>query len=142
MIDAQIIMNIRNISVAVLVAITAALSTSLVTASEKPVQHLELPDVRSLEEAKQVFSETTSELRSKKTFDVQALNDIHIITYSLEKALAYFVENMPGDSQAAAEEMAEIVEQIHLGSENNRVEETKQNLAEYFKLAEAFSLDF
>jgi len=35
--------------------------------------------------------------------------------------------------------MTEVVELIHLGSENNRAAETKVYLEAYFKLASAFS---
>lgn len=113
--------------------------SSTIQASEEPVKHLELPDVTSKQEATQVFTETTFQLRQKTELDSAAMNDIHIITYSLEKAVAYFSENMAGEQQANAKEMAEVVEMIHLDSENNRVEETAQSLEKYFQLAEQFA---
>ena len=88
-----------------------------------------------------VFNETTAQLKQKTKLDSAAMNDIHIITYSLEKAVAYFSENMVGEQQANAKEMAELVEEIHLGSENNRVEETSQSLDQYFELADTFAAE-
>ena len=137
-------MNMKAISLAFL---SAALMGSYigthsadVSASDQPIQHLQLPDVTSYEEAKTVFSNTTLELQGKTQLDATELQEIHVITYSLEKALAYLVENTAGDRNAAASKMAELVELVHLASENNRAAETKTNLGEYFKLAESFSM--
>ncbi len=62
-----------------------------------------------------------------------------MITYSLEKAVAYFADNTQGEQQAAANKIAEVVELVHIGSENNRAAETKSYLEEYFTLANTFS---
>lgn len=106
--------------------------------AEKPIQHRIVPDITSAAEAKSVFTDTTEQLLSKKTLDQSELHDIHMITYSLEKAVAYYVDTTQGDKQKAAQKMAEVVELIHLGSENNRKIETEIYLQEYSKLAEAF----
>lgn len=136
-------MNMTAIAPALLLGLVfaaAAVAAPLdVSDSEKPVQHLEVPDVETLQEAKAVFFDTTTQLQAKTQLDAAELHDIHMITYSLEKAVAYFVENSDADMKARAEEMAIVVEKVHLGSENNRVEETRASLAEYFRLAEAFS---
>lgn len=108
------------------------------TEGEKPIQHLKLPDITSQQKAVEVMKSTTVQLKSKKKLEDSELGNIHIITYSLEKAIAYFVENSVGDQQAAAKKMAEVVEAVHLNSENNRAEKTKAALDEYFKLAGAF----
>lgn len=113
------------------------LSLNAVSA-EKPVKHRIVDDINSYDEAKKVFSETTSKIKSKTKLDAQELHEIHMITYSLEKAVAYFADNFEGAQQASAGKIAEVVELVHLGSENNRVEETKVYLAEYFKLADEF----
>ena len=107
--------------------------------AEKPVQHLVLPDVETLAEAKQVFADTTAQIKTKTKLDAAELHDIHMITYSLEKAIAYFADNMTGEKQKAAQKMAQVVELVHLGSENNRQVETKIYLEEYFKLAQSFT---
>ena len=132
-------MRLKNNSLALLLSLFTALYSANLLASEKSVKHLDLPDVTSLEEAKQVFSETTLELQEKNKLDETELHEIHMITYSLEKAVAYFAENMQGDQQAAAKNMAEVVELVHIGSENNRASETEGHLKEYFKLAKEFS---
>lgn len=114
----------------------------MASASDKPVKHLTLPDVTSFEEAKKVFMETSVELRSKTTLDTDELHEIHITTYSLEKAVAYFVENMKGDKQVEAAKLAEVVELIHLASENDRAEETRVYLEKYANLAKAYAAGF
>ena len=64
-----------------------------------------------------------------------------MITYSLEKAVAYFVENSSGDQRDDAEKMAELVELVHIASENNRKDETEANLVNYFSLASEFETE-
>lgn len=107
--------------------------------AEKPIQHRIVPDITAFDEAKKVFAETTSQIKRKTLLDAQELHDIHMITYSLEKAIAYFAETFDGDAKSASEKLAEVVELIHLGSENNRKVETEIYMKEYFKLAEAFA---
>ena len=103
---------------------------------EEPVQHLKIPDVTSMKDAKKIFIETTSEIKSKKNLDQLELQQIHIITYSLEKSVAYFVENLKGERQELANEIAVVVEDIHISSENNRQKEAETYLNKYFNLAE------
>lgn len=128
-----------SILIATITALTSTLTPVVAVASEEPVQHLELADVTSYEEAKQVFTETTAKMQSKTKLNANELGEIHIITYSLEKAVAYFAENMEGEQKARAKIMANVVELVHLGSENNRPIETKVYLDEYFKLADTFA---
>ncbi|HCQ39368.1 MAG TPA: hypothetical protein DIV39_09465 [Verrucomicrobiales bacterium] len=45
-----------------------------------------------------------------------------MITYSLAKAIAHFAENTTGDEKGAANKVAEVGEEVHLNSENNRAE--------------------
>jgi hypothetical protein len=114
-------------------------SLNYAVAAEKPTQHLQLPEVTSFEEAKRVFLETTSVLQSKRVLDEKELNQIHITTYSLEKAIAYFVENMQGEQKIAAKRMAEVVELVHLASETSRADEARIYLEDYSLRASTFS---
>ena len=132
----------KTLSSVIFSALLAAFTTLYLTtavASDETVQHLIVDDITSYQEAKQVFADTTADIKTKTKLDAADLHDIHMITYSLEKAIAYFVENMEGEQKAAAENMAAVVELVHLGSENNRKVETQVYLEDYFKRAEAFS---
>lgn len=122
---------------ALLIAFSTGYSTVM---AEQPVQHRIVADITNYDEAKQVFANTTAEIKTKTKLDAAELHDIHMITYSLEKAIAYFVDNMQGDQQAQAEKMAEVVELVHLASENNRTAEIQVYLEDYFKRAEAFTV--
>lgn len=109
---------------------------------EKPVQHLKVADVTSMQDARKIFTEKTSEIKGKQKLDIQELEQIHFITYKLEKSVAYFAENLKGKRQELAKEIAVVVEDIHIASENNRPEKTKQHLSKYFNLAEKFTSGF
>jgi len=105
---------------------------------EKAVQHLIIADVISMEEAKKVFIRNTSEIKSKKKLNPLELEEIHIITYTLEKSVSYFVENLKGERQYLAKRIAIAVEAIHVNAENNHLEETKEHINIYFNLADKF----
>lgn len=62
-----------------------------------------------------------------------------MITYSLEKAIAYLSENMKDDERASTKEMAKVVELVHVSAENNRATETEVYLRECFELANTYS---
>ena len=106
---------------------------------EKPIQHLKLEDIATESSAVEVMQSTTEQLRAKTTLDALELHKIHMITYSLEKAVAFFAENLSGVRQVIAQEMAVVVEELHLSSENNRKDETKAALDQYFALFETFT---
>jgi len=106
--------------------------------AEKPVQHLIVENMGSFSEAKTVFIEMTSDLKAKEVLDKDELHQIHMITYSLEKSLAFYAENLSGKAQKLAEDMAVVVEEIHLASENNRQESTRAFLSNYFELSRDF----
>lgn len=110
-------------------------------AQEKPVQHLKVSKVSSAEEAKRIFIEKTSEIKRLKNLDEDTLHKIHMITYTLEKSVEFFALNLDGDKQKLASEIAIVVEDIHINSENNRIEKTQKHLNTYFKLADAFITD-
>ena len=126
----------------VLLAIFATTLTAYISApafaTTKAIKHIDLPDITSYEEAKEVFNQTTSELRKKNKLDATELQEVHMITYSLEKAVAYFSKNMEGDQQVSAKEIAELVELVHVSAENNRASETKVYMQEYFELANTY----
>ena len=103
---------------------------------------MNLPDITSYEEAKQVFNQTTAELGEQNKLDETELHEIHMITYSLEKAIAYFSMNMKDDQRVSAKEIAKLVELIHVSAENYRAAETEMYLLEYFELANAYSEGF
>ena len=107
--------------------------------TEKPIQHFKLEDIASESCAVEVMQSTTGQLRAKTNLDALELHEIHMITYSLEKAVAYFAENLSGPRQITAQEMAIVVEEIHLSSENNRKDNTKAALDQYFALFESFT---
>lgn len=119
--------------------ITSTFLSLQVVSADKPTQHLDVADMSSMEEAKTVFLETTSVLQSKNILDEKELNEIHITTYSLEKAIAYFVENMSGDQKIEAKKMADLVELIHLSSETDRADQARIYLEDYAKRALIFA---
>jgi len=133
-------MKLKYTSLALFIGLLSTLYTAGAMASDKPVQHLQLADVTTLKDANRVFFKTTSQLSEKNKLDAAELQEIHIITYSLEKAVAFFVENTQGEQQIAAKKMAEVIELVHIGSENNRAEDTKAYLDQYFSLAQPFSI--
>jgi hypothetical protein len=107
--------------------------------AEKPIQHLKLEDIATKSKAVEVMKATTEKLRSKSRLDALELHEIHMITYSLEKAVAFFAENLSGARQETAQKMAVVVEEVHLNSENNRKEASKAALEQYFALFESFT---
>ena len=109
---------------------------------EKPTQHLNVAEVTTMEDAKEIFLGKTHEIMIKKNIGLQEASEIHIITYTLEKSVAYFAENLKGEKQVLAKEMAVVVENIHLTSESNRLEELKTHLKEYFDLVDKFLFGF
>ena len=111
-------------------------------AKEKPTQHLQVADVTSMAQAKEVFLDTTAQIKSKKKVDPEAASQIHIITYSLEKSIAYFADNLTGEKQVLAKEMAVVVEDIHLASEKNRLEDLKLQMGKYAALVDKFLFGF
>lgn len=130
--------NMKRIA---LLLITLTLTSSVMASddyTEESVKHMVVADVTSLEQAKKIFIETTADIESKTKLDATELHEIHIITYSLEKSVAYFAEHLKADKQALAKEIAIVVEDIHISSENNRKDQAQANLQKYFKLAEQF----
>jgi len=105
---------------------------------EISVKHVKIADVTSMEEAKSIFIKNTSEIRRKKKFNLLELQQIHIITYSLEKSVSYLVENLKDERQYLAKKIAVSVEDIHVNAENNRPQKTIEHLNKYLNLADKF----
>lgn len=134
MINSRILLSL---SVVLMIAGCASTGMESTTESkEKPTQHLKVDDVTTMAEAEKIFIEKTSEIRAKTKLDVAELQEIHFITYRLEKSVAYFAENLKGERQALAQDIAVVVEDIHINSEDNRKEKTQQHLKNYFELAD------
>lgn len=132
----------RNILWAVLILTFATIAQASDYSKEEPVKHLSVPKVTTMAEAQKIFVEKTFEIGSKKKLDQAELQEIHIITYTLEQSVAYFNEHLKGESKELTKVLADVVENIHLNSENNRQEETKAQLEEYFELASIFIYKF
>ena len=109
-----------------------------VSHEQKPVQHLQLPDIATQSKAWDVLQKTNEQLRTRQQLDTGELNEIHMITYSLEKAIAYFATESEPTLAKQAQAMAIVVEDLHLHSENNRKEASQAALNRYFKLYEPF----
>ena len=121
----------------------ASTSTESVDApKKKPTQHLKVDDVTTIKDAEAIFILKTSEIKRKTVLDVTELQEIHIITYTLEKSVAYLAENLKGENQSLAKELAVIVEDIHLNSEDNKKEETQKHISKYMELAKKLIANF
>ena len=121
-----------------LLVICVVLCANVQASAEKPVQHIKLDAVKDAATAKIVFNKETEVLRSKKNLDAKTMQEIHIITYSLEKSVAYYVESGDKETQIQAKVLADVVEELHLSSENLRKDESKNNLKKYLQLADKF----
>ena len=108
-------------------------------AEEKPIKHLEIPKVTNLDDAKRIFTEETALIKEIKNFDEADLNQLHFITYRLEQSVFYFADNLSGDEKKLIDEMAVVVEEIHLNSERNRQPETQAHVIDYLEMADKFS---
>lgn len=130
---------IRSLSLLGLsIFIGACQDNANVSHAQKPVQHLHLPDITTQSEAWDVLQATSKQLRNRQKLDASELNEIHMITYSLEKAIAYFATQSEPTLAKQAQAIAIVVEDLHLHSENNRKEASQAALNRYFKLYEPF----
>jgi len=105
---------------------------------EKVVRHIEVSTITSEDEARRVFLEETAKIEGIEKFDEADLHQLHLITYSLEQSVFFFVENLTGVQQESAKEISVVVEDIHLNSERGRRSETEAHVVEYLKLAGGF----
>ena len=132
----QIISSLSLLGLSIFIG--ACQDNAYVSHEQKPMQHLQLPDITTQSEAWDVLQATSKQLRNRHQLDASELNDIHMITYSLEKAIAYFATQSEPTLAKQAQAMAIVVEDLHLHSENNRKEASQAALNRYFKLYEPF----
>lgn len=130
----------KRVTVLFILVLIALPSYSTKELPEKPVQHIKLAEITTLNEAEKVFLKKTAELKEIKEFNQSNLEKIHVITYSLEKSMAYYVKNLNGEHKATAEYLADRIELIHIHSENNRPKETQEFLKQYFRMAQYLPL--
>ncbi|MCF1428281.1 MAG: hypothetical protein LPD71_11925 [Shewanella sp.] len=128
--------------VALVFTVLVALSTLAASGDERPTQHLKAPDVTNMQDAKDIFLEMNHELMEMPNIGMQQAAEIHILTYTLEKSVAYFADNLTGDKQSLAKQMVVVVEEIHLTSERNRIDALKQHLNGYSELVDQFLFGF
>ena len=113
----------------------SAKSSIAIAEVKKPIQHLKVADITSMDGAVKAFNETVDKLKAKTKFDGAELHEIHMITYSTEKAIAYFGENFTGEEKELAKKAAIVLEEVHLASESNNKENTQKSLTEFLALA-------
>ena len=123
------------------ICISACQDNKAISQSQKPVQHRKLPDIVTQSEAWDVLQTTSQRLRNQKQLNASELNEIHIITYSLEKAISYFATQSDSRIAQRAQAMATVVEDLHLNSENNRKEASQAASKNYFQLYEDFLIE-
>jgi PP-loop superfamily ATP-utilizing enzyme len=134
--------EMKNLALLFLISTLGFPAVACAETKEEPVQHIEIADLTSMEEAEKIFIEKTAEIRGNTELNEAQLQLIHILTYTLEKSVEYFTENLEGEEQLLAKEIAVVVEDIHLSSEKNRKEATRQHLDEYFELADKLMSGF
>lgn len=132
----------KNFLVLVLVMFFTLPVLASEASEQKPTQHLNIPDVTSMEDAKLIFLRKTLEMKDKKKIGLKEAAELHIITYTLEKSVAYFAENLTGEKQTLAKQMAVAVEDIHINSESNQLDRLEMHLKIYFDLADKFIFCF
>lgn len=97
---------------------------------EKPGEHFEGEPSATLAEAVANFSkynEELADLLAEGELSMRDIGEIHILTYNLENALEKISEEV--------EEMAEVLEEVHLGSEKGNVERVRSNGEIYLESA-------
>ncbi len=114
-------------------ALTALLTALLATpalAEEKSGEHFEGEPSGTLAEAVANFSQYNQQLAdilAKDELTMREIGEIHILTYTLENALEKISEEV--------EEMAEVLEEVHLGSETGNIERVRSNGEIYLESA-------
>lgn len=111
---------------------TALIAFSLsapIAASERP-DHFEGKPAETLKQAVTNFSETNEKLGallSADELDSKALHEVHQLTYTLENALERIREDL--------DELAEVLEEVHVASETTDAETVKARGIEYLDSA-------
>lgn len=104
------------------------LSTAMAHARDRP-SHFQGKEISSPEQALTVFKETNTKLAEvlKTELTPVSMTTVHELTYTLENALALI--------PAADDEIKEVLEEVHLGSESMDVERVLENGEYYLQLA-------
>lgn len=97
-------------------------------ASDRP-SHFQGKEIGTLEQALTVFKETNTKLAEvlKAELTPVSMTTVHELTYTLENALALI--------PAADDEIKEVLEEVHLGSESMDAERVLENGEYYLQLA-------
>ncbi|WP_339340182.1 DUF6746 family protein [uncultured Oceanicoccus sp.] len=130
----------RKYAVLIILLVLSKWSLAGAAEGEQSIRHLKVDEIESIEVAIKKFYESTAAIKNKKLLNSSELHEIHVITYTLEKSIQFFINNLSGESQVLAENAAIIVENIHIASENNRRQSTVENMREYFQLADQLAL--
>jgi hypothetical protein len=94
------------------------------------VEHFQGKPARTVTEALDNFREANlrlSDIVAMDNPDTQAVYEVHQLTYTLENALEKIRDEL--------EDLAEVLEEVHLASERNDGETVKEQGAEYLKNA-------
>ncbi|MFY0991214.1 DUF6746 family protein [Halomonas sp. C05BenzN] len=113
-----------------LTALLTAMMALPALAEEKPGEHFEGEPSDTLAEAVANFSKYNQELAdllARDELTMREIGEIHVLTYTLENALEKISEEV--------EEMAEVLEEVHLGSETGNVERVRTNGEIYLESA-------
>lgn len=104
------------------------LGSTTVTASDRP-NHFQGKEVTTQAQALAVFKEANIKLAEiiKGELNPTTMTTVHELTYTLENALALI--------PAADDEIKEILEEVHLGSESMDAERVRDNGEYYLQLA-------
>ncbi|EHR42383.1 DUF6746 family protein [Alishewanella jeotgali] len=113
-----------------LIATLVATLSLTAQASERPA-HFKGAEISSAQQALSVLQEQNSKLAALLAGELNptSMTEIHQLTYTLENALA----KLP----AASDEIKEVLEEVHQGSETMDYQRVKDNGAYYLQLAKA-----
>ena len=111
-------------------ALALGLVAATASSASDRVEHYEARSAATLEEAVAIFVEFSDALKTvleREPLEAADLEAVHEITYTLENAL----ERMRGDLA----ELADIVEALHLASEDHDEAATREQGAAYLEIA-------
>lgn len=113
-----------------MLAIVLTLFAYKLPANERPA-HYQGATVTDAASALSVLKTANQELALllASELDAYSMNEVHKLTYTLENALAYLA--------AATDEIKEVLEEVHLGSETMDVQRVQNNGTYYLQLAQA-----
>lgn len=113
------------------VLLTASLLLSTAAFADDKLDHFKGEPSRTLAEAMNNFSEYNrklAELIAKDNLAPQDMHDVHVLTYTLENALQKIDDSV--------DELEELLEEVHKGSEHADPDKVKRQGKAYLKLSE------